>query len=75
MTFHDECQQEIMREMWDTIAASERNSGLLAVTGDTYPHRRAISALGGVWDRAKQAWLVPASRKSEVLKLRGVVVA
>lgn len=32
---------------------------LILVTGDTYPHREALRALGGRWNPARKGWMVP----------------
>lgn len=51
-------------------------------TGNTYPIRDAIKSLGGRWDAARKAWVVPALSMSERSKvyslcggLKGVIVA
>lgn len=33
----------------------------ILVTGNTYPHRVALKALGGRWEPASKGWRVPAS--------------
>lgn len=35
------------------------------VTGNTYPVREQIKALGSTWDKRRKAWLVPESRVKE----------
>jgi len=30
------------------------------LSGDTYPHRDEIKAIGGTWDKARKAWIVRA---------------
>lgn len=32
---------------------------MTTITGNTYPVRDAIKALGGTWDAARKAWMVP----------------
>ncbi len=32
---------------------------MVAITGNTYPVRAELHALGGRWDKAAQAWMVP----------------
>lgn len=32
---------------------------MVAITGNTYPVKDQIKALGGTWDAAAKAWLVP----------------
>lgn len=34
-------------------------SPALQVTGDTYSHRQELRALGGIWHRETEAWIVP----------------
>jgi hypothetical protein len=36
-----------------------RNS-TYTLTGNTYPHRKAIADIGGVWDASRKAWVVEA---------------
>ena len=33
---------------------------LVAITGNTYPVRIGLRNLGGVWNSARKAWMVPA---------------
>lgn len=35
------------------------------ITGDTYAHKEALKALGGRWDSARKAWMVPDHRAAE----------
>jgi hypothetical protein len=39
------------------------------ITGNTYPVRDSLKALGGKWDPEKKAWLVPDSKVVEARKL------
>lgn len=39
------------------------------ITGKTYPVRSKIKALGGIWSKAKQGWLVPDSAAAEATRL------
>jgi hypothetical protein len=41
----------------------------IAITGNTYPVRDQLRALGGRWDPARKAWLVPAGRADEARRL------
>jgi hypothetical protein len=41
----------------------------IAITGNTYPVRDQLKALGGKWDPAKKAWLVPAAKADEARRL------
>ena len=41
----------------------------VAITGNTYPHRLAFRAMGGQWDGAAKAWLVPAEKADEARAL------
>lgn len=40
------------------------------ICGKTYPVRRELRALGGLWDGKTQAWMVPDDRAAEA---RGLV--
>jgi hypothetical protein len=42
---------------------------MIAIIGNTYPVRDQLKALGGKWDPAKKAWLVPAGRADEARRL------
>ena len=42
---------------------------VVAVTGNTYPVREQIRALGGRWDAATKSWLVPADKAVEAQAL------
>jgi hypothetical protein len=37
----------------------------IAITGNTYPVRDKLRALGGLWDKPNQAWLVDESKADE----------
>jgi hypothetical protein len=39
------------------------------ITGNTYPVREAIKALGGRWDKRAQGWLVPPSMAAKAWEL------
>ena len=39
------------------------------ITGNTYPVKEAIKALGGRWNRAAQGWDVPTERAEEARRL------
>lgn len=41
----------------------------IAITGDTYPVKSQLRALGGTWNHAKQAWMVPAERAEEARRI------
>lgn len=43
-------------------------------TGNTYPHRRALRALGGVFDYAEKGYWMPQDKADEARKLSGVSV-
>jgi len=42
----------------------------LFITGDTYPLRSRIYAIGGCWDSDRRAWIVPAENRAEAAALR-----
>lgn len=39
------------------------------ITGNTYPVRQQLAALGGKWDASQKAWLVPDDKAEEARKL------
>ncbi|MCC6314802.1 MAG: hypothetical protein IT337_12410 [Thermomicrobiales bacterium] len=41
----------------------------VAITGNTYPVKDQIKALGGRWDADRKAWMVPDDRADEARKL------
>ena len=41
----------------------------ILITGNTYPVRDQIRALGGTWDAAAKGWRVPADKADEARKL------
>jgi hypothetical protein len=41
------------------------------ITGNTYPVREQLKALGGVWSQARKAWFVPEARAQEAQALVG----
>jgi hypothetical protein len=41
----------------------------VAITGNTYPHRMALRSMGGEWDGANKAWMVPADKADEARAL------
>lgn len=45
------------------------------IVGDTYPHRRALSMLGGRYESADKGWWIPFEKASEASSLRGCSVA
>lgn len=45
------------------------------VTGNTYPVKDQIKALGGRWDAAAKGWRVPADRAAEAQRLAGGATA
>lgn len=45
------------------------DTNTVAITGNTYPYRIAFRALGGKWDGAKKAWILPAEKEHEALAL------
>ncbi len=40
-----------------------------AITGNTYPVRSALAAMGGYWDKASKAWMVPSDKADAARKL------
>jgi hypothetical protein len=45
------------------------------ITGNTYPVREGLKALGGTWDPQRKGWLVPADNESEARALLAPVEA
>lgn len=39
-------------------------------TGNTYPHRELIKSLGGKWDAARKAWIVPRQSMAKRSQIR-----
>ena len=44
---------------------------MTAIRGNTYPARRELRAMGGEWDGARKAWMVPDDRADEARALVG----
>jgi hypothetical protein len=42
---------------------------MTAITGNTYPVRDQIKALGGRWDAARKCWMVPDDKAEEASAL------
>lgn len=53
--------------LWYGYSMSTKTT--IAITGDTYPVKFQLRALGGTWNRAKQAWMVPAERAEEARRI------
>jgi len=49
--------------------AAENNLQMVAVTGNTFPIRGVLYALGGKWSKDAKAWMVPAHRAAEAQTL------
>lgn len=45
------------------------------ITGNTYPVRAELKALGGTWDKARQGWLVPDDQAGEARAIVGAAPA
>jgi hypothetical protein len=39
------------------------------LTGNTYEHKEKIKSCGGVWDKEKKQWSVPADKQKELQTL------
>lgn len=39
------------------------------ITGNTFPVKDALRAMGGVWDATEKGWMVPVARESEAKAL------
>jgi hypothetical protein len=44
------------------ITPTERTTTMAVISGNTYPVRDQLKALGGRWDSTRKAWIVPDSR-------------
>ena len=42
---------------------------LALITGNTYPVKESIKALGGTWNKTAQGWVVPADKADEARAL------
>lgn len=42
---------------------------MVEITGNTYPVRNQLKALGGKWSQARKCWLVPADKAEEARRL------
>lgn len=49
--------------------SKETSMARLEITGNTYPVRDALKALGGRWDADRKVWTVPAERADEARQL------
>jgi hypothetical protein len=47
----------------------------VAITGNTFPVREALRAMGGVWNKERKAWFVPADKAEEARRLVSTPVA
>lgn len=48
------------------------NPTTVLITGNTYPHRDALRAMGGQWDPASKGWRVPLAQVEKARALVGV---
>jgi hypothetical protein len=44
-------------------------TAMVAITGNTFPVKEALKAMGGRWDGAAKAWMVPAGRAEDARAL------
>jgi hypothetical protein len=44
-------------------------NGYTAITGNTYPVRESLKALGGRWNPEEKAWMVPDAKADEARKI------
>jgi len=52
-----------------TMSTESPTAAPVLITGDTYPHREALKAMGGRWDALARGWRVPAARAAEARAL------
>ena len=60
------------RTMTTTV---EQTNSFALVTGDTYPNRRTLRAMGGVFDYAEKGYWLPESKAEDARKVAGLNVA
>lgn len=46
-------------------------TGTVAITGNTYPVKDRLKALGGRWNADAKAWMIPADHAAEAQRLVG----
>lgn len=44
-------------------------STLVAITGNTYPVKDELKAMGGQWNADRKAWMVPAEKSADAQRL------
>lgn len=44
---------------------------MVEITGNTYPVRDQLKALGGVWNKSRKCWMVPADKADAAMQLAG----
>lgn len=44
-------------------------TGLVPITGNTYPVKERIKALGGTWSKPGKCWLVPQANATEAQRI------
>lgn len=54
----------------DVPTSEPSTETMVAITGNTYPVREQLAAMGGRWNAQRKAWMVPESRATDA---RGVV--
>lgn len=52
-----------------TATIENQTMNTVLITGNTYPVREEIKAMGGKWDSLNQGWQVPASKAVAARKL------
>ncbi len=63
-----EAREEALARAWTEIRDAKRAAGkMMALSGNTFPVRAQLAALGGVWDGRR--WRVPESRLTEARDL------
>ena len=53
------------------VVATVEPEAMELVTGDTWPVRGELAAMGGRWDAAAKGWMVPAAKAERARKLVG----
>jgi len=58
-----------LADLPDPFEESEAPTPLVALSGNTYPVKEALKALGAQWDKEQRAWLIAASKAAHAQAL------
>lgn len=51
------------------MAVLQRQTNVVAITGNTFPVKDQLRALGGRWNADRKAWMVPAEKADQARQL------